>query len=363
MALAVILFGCGTRGPNSAFIPPPEDPEREAVQSRIDRLLRSPELQLGAARDYYIGPGDIVSLALVGRPDVFGSTAEGPERMRITVTENPLITLPFIGAIKVHGKTAGELQADLKTAFSVFVNDPEPIVVIEEYNYNQVTVLGSVKVPGRYPMDFGSTLMDAIFRAGGLTFGRDTGGPPPGRYVKVYRDKVTPREKSNLSMEELLERLQEEDRIAPREEIVVPIEDFINAGQLAYNIPLQPNDIVYIPPAGTVLVQGHLNHSGVVFLGPSLRTLGGVLTEKGGLKWGAASRVEIVRHQPGGEPISYFLNARRIMERRIPDFLLRDGDIVIAFRHPTRAPLETIGEIFSGSVRAGANATYNPISP
>lgn len=359
--LLAAFSGCATRGPNSAFVPSPTDPELEGVQESLDRLLRSPELQLGAVRDYYIGPGDVLAFSMVGRPDIFGRRGETEDALRIRVTHNPAITLPFVGAVQVHGKTAAELTADLKAAYAVFINDPEPIVTIEEFHYNGFTVLGSVRTPGRYPLLFGDTLLDSLFRAGGFTFGRDTGGPPPARYLKVYRDKVSQKERSDLPLEQLLERLREEQRIAPREEIVIPIEDFINKGQLAYNIPLMPNDIVYIPAAGTVSVQGAVRNPGVVFLGPSLRNLSHVITEKGGMKYGAASRVEVVRSESGDEPISYFFSARRVLQRKDPDFILQDGDQVFVYRHGFRSFIESVGNIFRGTISAGASATYNPL--
>lgn len=359
--LLIVVSGCTTRGPNSAFIPAPTDPELEGVQESLDRLLRSPELQLGAVRDYYIGPGDILAFSMVGRPDVFGRRGEAEETLRVRVTHNPTITLPYVGAIKVHGKTSAELTADLKAAYALFINDPEPIVTIEEFHYNGFTVLGSVRTPGRYPMLFGDTLLDGLFRAGGFTFGRETGGPPPARYLKIYRDKVSQKERADLPLEELLERLREEQRIAPREEIIIPVEDFINKGELAYNIPLMPNDIIYIPAAGTVSVQGSVRNPGVVFLGPSLRNLSHVLTEKGGMKYGAANRVEIVRTESGEEPISYFFHARRVLAREEPDFILQDGDQVYVYRHGFRSFLESLGNIFRGTISAGASATYNPL--
>lgn len=359
LALAV-ASGC-TRGPRSKFIPPPEDPLRSLVEVSLEELMTSPELQLPSQDEYLIGAGDMLGIALVGRPDVLGVNKDEGERMRVRVTQNPYITLPYIGAIKVHGKTANQLQLDLRDAFAQYINDPVPLVNIEEYYYNTITVLGSVKNPGRYPLQVGDSVMDSIFRAGGLTFGRDTGGPPPGRYMKVYREKVTRKDRADLSPEQLLGMLREGDRIETRSPILIPIEDFINQGALQYNIPLQQNDIVYLPPAGTVIVSGHVKRQGVIFLGPSLRTLAHVLTESGGMRFGAASRVEIVRSRADGEPVSYFMSGRRVLDRKQQDFLLQDGDQIFVFRHPVRYPVEWISNIFRGSIQAGANATYNPI--
>lgn len=353
------MTGC-TRGPSSAEIGPPEDPEHEAADARAREVLNSPDLQLGEASDYVIGPGDVISLTMVGRPEVLNEDKE-KSGYKVTVSASPNITLPMIGAIRVHGKTAAQLQDELRTAYTAFIQNPVPIVSVERLEYNQVNVLGAVNEPGRVQLEPGDTLAEAIFKAGGLSMGGKAGGLPPGRYLKIYREKVGRKERSDLTVEQLLDRIREQDRIAPRKEILVPIEQFIFSGELDYNIPLRANDIVYVPPAGAVIVHGPVRDAGVTFLGPSLRTLSQVLTERRGLRFGAASRIELVRTFPDGTRKSYFLNGRRILARQDRYFMLQDNDQVFVYRNFGRSVLESFGSIFRAGVSTGAQATYNPV--
>src|SRR5690606_10389897 len=103
------------------------------------------------------------------------------------------------------------------------IRDPQPIVLIEEFYQNQVAVLGAVVSPGRYPLDVGDTLLDLIFKANGANVGR---GNPPARILKIFREKVSMVERSQLPPEELLDRLREGDILKPREEILVPLDEF-----------------------------------------------------------------------------------------------------------------------------------------
>lgn len=358
----LLLTACGVRGPNSPYVSGPFDPDRETAEQQLNTLLTSQEIQLNAGREYTIGPGDVIGLTLVGRPDILGEDQSG-ERFQIAISDSPAITLPLIGAIRVHGKTKAQLESELKTAYSSYIQNPVPIVTLERMHYNTVAVLGAVKEPGRYPLEPGDTLLEGIFRAGGLTFGGQSGGPPPGRYLKVYREKVTRKDRSQLELSDLLDRIREGEKLLPREELVVPLESFIFSGDLEYNIPLAPNDVIFIPPAGTVIVMGHLKDPGVVFLGPSVRNLSHAITERRGMRWGGASRVEIVREdREAGEQVSYFRNIRKIMKRDEPDFVLQDNDQVFVHRHPIRAPLEAFANIFRASVSGGASATYNPVN-
>ena len=361
LCISILFAGCA-RGPGSKAIPPPYDPNREAIDESVAALVRNAELKLGTKQDYYIGPGDILGITLVGRPDILSNDKEKGEKFTVTVTENPVITLPLIGAIKVHGKTSMQLEQEIKAAYKQFISDPVPVVTIEKYYYNQVTVLGSVRDPGRFSLDFGDTLIDSIFKAGGLTFGRETGGLPPARYLKVYREKVDNKQRAELAPEQLLAMITEADqRILPRQEIIIPIEEFILNGELSYNIPLYPNDIVFIPAAGTVMVHGRAKNPGVKFLGPSIRTLAQTITEAGGLRYSAQSRVEVVRSYADGTQESFYFNVRKMRKRQIQDFIMQDGDQIFIYVHPGRDALEFIGNVFKASVNTGANATYAPV--
>ncbi len=368
--LAGVLASCyWPRTPRSDFVPPPFDATRAEMREQAEQLRRDAQLHMREPREYYIGPGDVLGIALVGRPDVLGFEQVGgggerrarSERMVVQVTESPVITLPLIGAVRVHGKTAQQLEDELRDAYSQFIANPIPVVTVDEFYYNQVNVLGSVRNPGRYDLEYGDTVLDAVFKAGGLTFGGRTGGLAPARFMMVYREKLDQRERADLSPAELLQRITRDDGvISPREEIVIPLEEFLLSGNLDYNIPLAPNDLVFIPPAGTVIVHGRAQNRGVVFMGPSVRTLTGVITEKGGLRYSAGSRAEVVRTYEDGSQETFFINMRRILRRDDVDFYMQDGDEVYIYVNPVRDVMEWFGNIFGAGIRTGASMTYAP---
>jgi protein involved in polysaccharide export with SLBB domain len=367
LALAVILFatGCATRGPGTGPVPPPLDMNRPQWEEQFE-LLRQREYQLPAAEEYVVGPGDILGLVMVGRPDILGFAADEEEKVfKIHVTEDPFVVLPHIGLLRAHGKTRIDLQNDIKAAYSTVISDPMPIITVERYHYKTVSVIGSVATPGRYDLEVGDTMLDAIFKAGGVTFGssRSGGGSglPPARIAKVYREKATRAQRTTLSVDDLLKIFNDgQNRILPREEIIIPFDEIILGGQLSYNIPLQPNDVVYLPPAGTVSVQGPFKTPRVVFLGPGLRTLSSVVTECGGLLFRAAANVEVIRTYPDGTMESFWVDVRALAHQEVPDLFLEDNDRIVAYRHNLRATLDFIGNFFKASATTGVNATYSP---
>lgn len=360
LALAA-ASGCVTRRP-SVLVGDPIDLASPIAKETLDEVLRAPGMHLGGEQEYYLGPGDELSIYLIGRPDVLGTgPGESSGGVTFILTESPYISLPMVGAIKVHNKTAAQVQAELEQAYSQFIRDPRPLVLVRLFARNRITVLGSVQRPATYPYEFGDTIMDAIFKAGGLSMGGRSGGMAPSRYLRIYRQRITPEERAQLTMEQLIERLtSREGTIVPREEIAVPMREMIFGATLDYNLPLRADDVIYIAPAGSAHVQGRVDQPGVVFLGPSVSTLTQVLTERGGMRFSANSIVEVFRTYPDGQAVTYHMNARDMFGRKQRDFVIQDGDQVIVYGASLRTIGEFLGQLFRGSVTAGASATYNP---
>lgn len=354
------LLALGASGCSRRVTGAPIDLDRPTSAEILQELVRDHAARMDKLEEEYrIGPGDVVTIQLRGHPEILGEAQNGPQG-GFTVLESPTLFLPYIGEIRVHGRTAEELREDLRAAFAEYVRSPDPVVIVREFKNNQFAVLGNVPNPGKYPLERGDVLQDAIFKAGGISgFGR--GGQAPGRYLKLYREKVGREERASLSLDELIARFNQGDRLLPRDEYTVPIEDFIITGAMRFNIPMLPNDILYVPAAGSVIVYGRATQPGVVFLGPSVRTVAQVLTEAGGLRLGAKSRIEIVRRNPEGERQTFAVNARKILTRRELDFMLMDGDEIWVYDEWWRVGMELLNDMIRRGTRAGVSATYNPV--
>jgi polysaccharide export outer membrane protein len=235
--------------------------------------------------------------------------------------------------------------------------------------------LGSVQNPGKYPIESDSRLLDALVSAGGITLGGRTGGPAAAREMFVYRkipadrrldnmpiDPAYVSTLSNMSEEEREEGLRVLKEQGQYETISIPVSDAVSLGRFKYNILLQPDDIIYIPPAGSVIVRGWVNRPTLVSLGPSVHTLSHVLTLAGGLRFGGSSNVKVLRRSGDGEEITQIeVNARDMIALKLTDIPLRDGDEVYVPSQWFRATLEWFGGILNKGTNIGASATYNPI--
>ncbi len=96
-----------------------------------------------------------------------------PDMMTETrVAETGTITFPLIGPVEVGGGTAKQAEDKIVRLLKSkgFVKDPQVNVTVLQFNSQQVSVLGHVNRPGRYPLQEGTyRLTDVIAMAGGVS--------------------------------------------------------------------------------------------------------------------------------------------------------------------------------------------------
>jgi polysaccharide export outer membrane protein len=81
------------------------------------------------------------------------------------------ISVPYAGAIRAQGRTAIELQNSIVDALKEQALKPQAVVTLVTQRASSFSVLGDVRLSGRYPaLPSGERILDAIARAGGITF-------------------------------------------------------------------------------------------------------------------------------------------------------------------------------------------------
>jgi polysaccharide biosynthesis/export protein len=112
-----------------------------------------------------LGVGDAIRVTVFQQPDL---TTEA------RINEKGLIAMPLVGEVKV----AGLSQHDAATAIGEslkkgkYLKNPQVAVAVTTVRSKQVSVLGLVARPGRYPLDDTSiNLSDVIAAAGGISAG------------------------------------------------------------------------------------------------------------------------------------------------------------------------------------------------
>ncbi|MGB4057733.1 MAG: polysaccharide biosynthesis/export family protein, partial [Alphaproteobacteria bacterium] len=85
-----------------------------------------------------------------------------------TVDKSGQITIPYIGAIDVAGKTPIEISANIAQKLQSRAIDPQVVVSMDDRKSSEVSIVGQVKNSTRFPLSYnGEKILDAISRAGG----------------------------------------------------------------------------------------------------------------------------------------------------------------------------------------------------
>ena len=109
---------------------------------------------------YKLNAGDSVRIHVYGESDLSFE--------QLLIGQNGRISYPFLGELKVTGKTAAQLQQDLIDGLKPdYLIDPRISVSIVKYR--PFFVNGEVKRPGGVDFQPGLTLRKAISLAGGFT--------------------------------------------------------------------------------------------------------------------------------------------------------------------------------------------------
>lgn len=115
-----------------------------------------------ATAQYRLAPGDAIRVFVYQNPDL---------SLELRLTESGTVSYPLLGSIALAGMTVNQAEARIADGLrdGKFVNRPQVTVTVLQVRGNQVSVLGQVGRPGRYPLETGEVrLTDMIATAGGV---------------------------------------------------------------------------------------------------------------------------------------------------------------------------------------------------
>jgi polysaccharide biosynthesis/export protein len=111
--------------------------------------------------DYLLATGDTLRIQVFQNPDL---------SMDGRVSENGSITYPLIGSVDLGGLSTAAAERKIADALQRggFLQSPQVNITLTQIRGNQVSVLGQVARPGRYPLESVSIrLTDMLATAGG----------------------------------------------------------------------------------------------------------------------------------------------------------------------------------------------------
>jgi polysaccharide export outer membrane protein len=109
---------------------------------------------------YKIGPMDVLEISVFAVPDLSKA---------VQVGQDGLINFPLIGTVTASGKTAHDVEQEMSAKLAAkYLKSPQVTIFVKEYNSQRVTVDGSVKHPGVYPLKGQTTLVQVLAMAEGV---------------------------------------------------------------------------------------------------------------------------------------------------------------------------------------------------
>lgn len=202
-----------------------------------------------AAMDYRLGSGDIVHVTVYDHPELLLDTR---------VDEQGKIDFPLIGVVMVAGQSASGAQRLIAEALEKggFIKKPQVNLIVKEYRSKQVSVLGQVNKPGKYPLDTTSTVSDLLAQAGGVTLeGADE--------LTLIRNQDGKLQRTRIDTKSLFQD-----------------------GQFDLNYQVIGGDVIFVPRASVFYIYGEVRKPGAFRLEKNMNvmkalSLGGGITPRG----------------------------------------------------------------------------------
>ena len=110
---------------------------------------------------YRIGTEDVLEVMVWKNPDL---------SREVSVRPDGKFSLPLLGEVRASGRTVPDVTAEISERLQVYYKEPPKVsVIVQQVNSHAIYVMGSVGQPGKYVVKTGTTFLQALALAGGLT--------------------------------------------------------------------------------------------------------------------------------------------------------------------------------------------------
>jgi polysaccharide export outer membrane protein len=217
-----------------------------------------------AAAQYRLGAGDVLRINVYQSPDLSVETR---------VNEAGTISYPLLGRVQLGGLSIPDAEKRIADGLRTgnFVRQPQVSILVTQVRGHQVSVLGQVGRPGRYPLEFGEVrLTDMLAAAGGAA---PTGSE---NIVVVGTRNGQPY----------------------RTEVDLP--SVFGPGRRANDVLLQNGDVIWVERAPLVYMYGEVQRPGTIRLERDMTVMQALAAGGGVTNRGTEKGMRVHRREPDG---------------------------------------------------------------
>jgi polysaccharide biosynthesis/export protein len=216
-----------------------------------------------AAPEYKLGPGDAIKVQVYQNPDL---------TLEARVSETGTISYPLVGNVSIGGLSISQAEKRIADGLqrAQILKQPQVNIVLLQVRGNQVTVLGQVQKPGRFPLETTTVrVSDMLAAAGGVT--------PTGDDVLVVSGQ--------------------RDGKPYRKSIDIPT--LFRGGSADDDVLLHPGDTIFVGKAPTFYIYGEAQRPGTYKIERGMNVMQ-ALAAGGGPTPRGSERIRLNRTRPDG---------------------------------------------------------------
>jgi polysaccharide biosynthesis/export protein len=263
-----VVTGCASDGPKPTArvqdVVQMESGGKQQISQRNEKLvasIRSDPQPVNAT----IGEGDLLNVNIFEAPEL---------QTEARVDNQGFVTLPLVGTVTLKGLTIPQAEGRIAETYRhKYLQNPHVTVFIKEYQSGKITLLGALAKPGTYDYLSRQCLLDVIALAGGLS------------------DKAT-RE---------VEIRRANDTTGDPNVIFIDLDDITKKGRSDLNVEIQRGDVIFVPEASMVYVDGAIHNSGIFPIKRNMSVQEAITAAGGFSPVADPKRIKVIRNVEGGK--------------------------------------------------------------
>lgn len=236
-------------------------------------------------QEHLLGAGDVIRVSVYQNPDL---------SLETRLSDQGQVSFPLIGLVSLGGASVGAAQDRIAKALrdGGFVLRPQVNVQVVQIRSAQISILGQVGRPGRYPIEVAnSKVSEMIASAGGVV-------PGGGDVVTLVGTRAGKPVKYDIDLPAILQ-----------------------SGRSELDVAVTNGDILYVDRAPVIYLYGEVQRPGSIRLERGM-TVVQALSQAGGLTQRGTERgMRVHRRNTAG--------AMQVLELKMNDPILRDDVVYV----------------------------------